>query len=307
MNKRQPSNIAASIHRRLLNCNKTLCEDFNYVLSRYAIERLLYRLYKSGHADMFVLKGASLFLVWTGRTYRPTNDLDLLGYGDVSVQRLTSIFQHVCSVDVEPDGLLFDADSIVVSEIRHDQEYQGKRVELSSTFGKARINLQVDIGSGDSIVPDAQEIAYPTLLDMPAPHIKAYPRETVIAEKFQAMVELGGVNSRLKDFADIYVMAKQFSFEGTILASAIQATFKRRQTILPGDVPLALTDAFASSTDKQMQWQGFLKRSRNTGLPSEFSEIISVLREFLIPLLSAIAASDIFAKQWHSDGLWKEV
>jgi len=305
MNKHQPTNIAASIHRRLLNCNKTLCEDFNYVLSRYAIERLLYRLYKSGHADTFVLKGASLFLVWTGRTYRPTNDLDFLGYGDVSVHRLTSIFQHVCNVDVEPDGLIFDANSIYVSDIRHDQEYQGKRVELSSTFGKARISLQIDIGSGDSIVPDAQDVIYPTLLDMPAPHIKAYPPETVIAEKFEAMVELGGINSRLKDFADIYVMANQFSFEGTLLASAIQATFKRRQTPLPKEIPLALTDAFASSPDKQMQWHGFLKRSRNAELPFDFPEIIAVLRKFLLPPLSAIATDEIFAKQWYNEGLWK--
>jgi predicted nucleotidyltransferase component of viral defense system len=305
MNKRQPSNIAASIHRRLLNCNRTLHEDFNYVLSRYAIERLLYRLYKSDHVDTFVLKGASLFLVWTGRTYRPTKDLDLLGYGDISVERLTSIFQQVCSADVEPDGLIFDAESICVSEIRHDQEYQGKRVELSSTFGKAVINLQIDIGFGDSIVPDAQEIIYPTLLDLPAPHIKAYPRETVIAEKFQAMVALGGVNSRLKDFADIYIMAKQFSFDGTILASAISSTFKRRQTPLPDDIPLALTDTFASLADKRMQWQGFLKRNRNTDLPFEFSEIIFVLRKFIMPLLSAIAAKEIFTKQWHSDSLWK--
>lgn len=305
MNKRQPSNIAASIHRRLLNRNRTFHEDFNYVLSRYAIERLLYRLYKSGYAETFVLKGASLFLVWTGRTYRPTNDLDLQGYGDISVKRMTSIFQKVCSVDVEPDGLIFDANSICVSEIRHDQEYQGKRVELSSTFGKARINLQIDIGSGDSIVPDAQEIVYPTLLDLPAPHIKAYPRETVIAEKFQAMVALGGANSRLKDFADIYVMAKQFSFESAVLVCALQATFKQRQTPLPEDIPLALTDAFASSADKQIQWQGFLKRNRNTGLPSEFPEVISVLRNFLMPLLLAMTKNQMFAKQWCSDMSWK--
>jgi len=304
MNNRQP-NSAASIHRRLLNRYRKEGEDFNYVLSRYAIERLLYRLYKSGQAANFVLKGATLFWVWTGRAYRPTKDLDLLGYGDASAQRLRVEFQQACDVDVEPDGLIFDAESICVSDIRQDQEYQGKRIELSAHFGKARISLQIDIGFGDSIVPDAQEIIYPTLLDLPAPRIKAYPRETVIAEKLQAMVALGAANSRLKDFADINVMAKQFSFEGAVLVRAIQSTFQRRQTPILCDIPLALTESFASLPDKRIQWQAFIQRSRNAGLPLDFSEIIQNLRVFLIPPLEAIAANEKFTKQWPSEGPWK--
>lgn len=305
MKQRQPSNLAASIHRRLLNRNRTLGEDFNYVLSRYAIERLLYRLYRSGQVDKFVLKGATLFYVWTGRAYRPTKDLDLLGYGDSSTEQLTLAFQKACHAEVESDGLVFDPDSICVSEIRQDQEYQGKRIELSALIGKARINLQIDIGFGDAIVPDAQEIIYPTFLDLPAPRIKAYARETVIAEKLQAIVALGDANSRLKDFADIYIIAKQFTFDGKVLLQAIQSTFRRRQTPIPSDIPLALTDAFALLTDKQLQWKAFIQRNRNAGLPLDFSEIIQNLRTFLIPLLAAIAANERFVKQWHNGSQWK--
>jgi predicted nucleotidyltransferase component of viral defense system len=304
--KREPSNIAASVHRQLLNVNRTLNEDFNYVLTRFAIERLLYRLVKSGQSDKFVLKGATLFLVWTGRTYRPTKDLDLLGYGDISAKELKVLFGQICNTHVESDGLVFDAQSVKVSEIREDQEYQGKRVELSAKFGKARINLQIDIGFGDSITPEAQEITYPTLIDLPAPHIRAYPRETVIAEKLQAMVDLGITNSRMKDFSDVYVLSKQFDFDGDILAEAIAATFNRRKTPIPSDIPLAFTDAFAADSDKITQWRSFLHRGRFvTNLPEELSEVVQTIKAFLMPPLLAIGANEIFTKHW-SNGSWRQ-
>ncbi|OHB60902.1 MAG: hypothetical protein A2Y12_10175 [Planctomycetes bacterium GWF2_42_9] len=302
---RQPSNIAASIHRRLLNANRTLKENFNYVLSRYAIERLLYRLAKSGQSNNFVLKGATLFLVWTGRTYRPTKDLDLLGYGEISNEQIAVQFQQICLAEVEPDGLIFDPRSISVSDIREDQEYQGKRIDLSAKFGKARINLQIDIGFGDSVTPDAQEITYPTLIDLPAPQIRAYPRETVIAEKLQAMVALGIINSRMKDFADIYVLSRQFNFDGVVLTKAINATFVRRKTAIPNEMPFALTDEFATTPDKITHWNGFLQRSRSPEVPTNFLNVVHNIRAFLMPPLLAIAAQDTFTKQWSYENQWR--
>lgn len=174
-----------------------------------------------------------LFAVWADCVYRPTRDLDLLGYGDSSRQTLTKVFQEICLTDVEPDGLVFNASSVRMSEIREDQEYGGYRVQLVAYLANAQINLQIDIGFGDVVRPEAEEIDYPTLLDFPAPRVWAYPRETVVAEKLQAMVDLGIVNTRMKDFYDLWVIASQFSFYGPLLAEAIKATFARRGTQVP--------------------------------------------------------------------------
>jgi hypothetical protein len=229
----QPSNIVASVRQRLLNIIRETGEDPNLVWTRYATERLLYRLSVSEHASQFILKGALLFLVWTGQSYRPTVDVDLLGKGDDSSERLTSLFRDVCNLDVAPDGLVFDAKIVNAAPIREEQEYNGQRIKLTAYLGKARIPMQVDVGFGDVVTPKAKKVAYPTLLDFPAPKITACPRETVIAEKFQAMVMLGIANSRMKDFYDVYVLARDFSFDGAVLRRAVVATFDRRKTGIP--------------------------------------------------------------------------
>jgi len=210
MTKDKPSNISASVRQRLLNLIRESGDDPNLVWTRYATERLLYRLSVSEHAGDFILKGAMLFMVWTGQSYRPTLDMYFLGRGEDTSERLREVFRRVCGVDVEPDGLVFDVDSVAVVPIREEQRYQGQRITLTARLGKARIPVQVDVGFGDVVTPRAKKVSYPTLLDFPAPSIRAYPRETVVAEKFEAMVMLGIANSRMKDFYDLYVLARDF-------------------------------------------------------------------------------------------------
>ena len=297
--------LTASVRQRLLNQSQKLGEVFDLTLTRYTIERFLYRLTHSAYADQFVLKGAMLFAVWTGQMYRPTRDLDLLGYGDSSAETLTRLFKEVCAVEVEPDGLMFDMSSIQVEEIREAQEYPGQRVRLQARLGQARIPLQIDVGFGDVITPAAPEVEYPILLDFPAPRLRVYPKETVIAEKLQAMVVLGFINSRMKDFYDVWLMSKEFSFEGRLLAQAIQATFERRQTELPQTPPVALTPDFGQDTDKQKQWRAFLKRNRLNVGQIEFAGVIPELHDFLMPPVAALVNQLEFDQTWTAGGPWR--
>ncbi len=233
MRPSQPVNLAASVRQRLQNLSVSRGEDPNLTLTRYALERLLYRIARSEYVEQFILKGAMLFALWMESDHRPTRDLDLLGFGEASNERLTGIFHELCDVDVEPDGLTFDAGSVRVAEIREGQAYQGQRVKLIGLLGTARVPVQIDVGFGDVVTPTAKEIDYPTLLDLPAPRIRAYPPETVVAEKLQAMVALGVQNSRMRDFYDLRIIARQFSFEGATLVAAVTATFYRRLTDIP--------------------------------------------------------------------------
>ncbi|MEW5957175.1 MAG: nucleotidyl transferase AbiEii/AbiGii toxin family protein, partial [Chloroflexota bacterium] len=242
---------------------------------------------------------------WTGQTYRPTRDLDLAGYGDSSPDKLRQIFSDVCRVAVEPDGLVFEPDSIRVTEIREEQEYPGQRVRLRARLGQAEISLQIDIGFGDALTPAPAEAEYPTLLNFPAPRLKVCPKETVIAEKLQAMVALGMVNSRMKDFYDIWLMAQQFSFEGQVLVQAIRSTFERRQTEIPANPPVALTAKFGQDLDKQKMWLAFLERSRVEMTLPEFTEVIDQIAGFLNPPVAAIVDKLEFKKNWPSGGPWK--
>lgn len=277
MTQAQPANLSASIRQRLLNLSRERNEVFNLVLMRYALERLLYRLARSGHVEDFVLKGAMLFTAWTERLHRPTKDLDLLGYGNNSGEHLKALFQKICQVEVEPDGLVFDKGTVRVEEIRDDQEYQGQRIRLTAHLGNAMIPLQNDVAFGDVITPGMEEIDYPTLLGMPPPRIRSYPKETVVSEKLQAMVALGMPNSRMKDFYDIWIISKQFPFDGSILTGAIRATFERRRTQVPKGVPVALSDEFVANQEKVTQWRAFLKR---TLLADQEVELSLVVNEF---------------------------
>lgn len=306
MSKERGSNLAASVHQRLLNISKKSGTDPNLTWSRYALERLLYRLASSDHARKFVLKGAMLFAAWTGRTYRPTYDLDLLGLGENSAKRVSEVFKQICNLTVEPDGLVFDAESVRVEPIREDQEYQGQRVTLQAMLGKARIPVQVDIGFGDVVTPKAEEIAYPTLLDFPAPRIRACSRETVVAEKLHAMTVLGIGNSRMKDFHDLYVLARDFPFDATTLTDALRATFKRRKTVIPEKAPLALTDEFGQDNAKSIQWSAFLRKSGLEGEMPSLIEVLSYLREFLLPPLKAASTQESMHGSWQSGGPWKK-
>ncbi len=298
--------IAASVRQRLLETIRRTGEDASFVWSRYAVERLLYRLSVSEHSRDFVLKGAALFVVWTGQPHRPTLDLDLLGRGEDSSGRMVDVFRTVCRAEVVPDGLRFDADSVSAAPIRGGQEYGGQRVALTAFLGKARIPVRVDVGFGDAVTPRPRTVTYPTLLDFPAPRLGACPRETVVAEKLHAMVVLGIANSRMKDFYDLHVLASAFSFDGATLARAVQATFERRRTALPGEMPLALTAQFGHDATKQTQWRAFLRRSALDDVPEDLASVVAALAAFTGPVLTSLAQGNRFEMAWPPGGPWGE-
>jgi predicted nucleotidyltransferase component of viral defense system len=297
--------LPVSIQVRLARRAKITGLDPNLVLVRFGLERFLYRLSKSPHADRFVLKGALLMLVWLGETIRPTRDGDLLGFGDLSARALTQILEEVCSVGVEPDGLEYLPASIRVVPIRPENAYGGMRATLHGRLGKARLRVQLDVGIGDAVIPEPEWLEYPSLLDFPRPRLKAYRPETTIAEKLHAMVVLGEANSRMRDFFDIFALAERLPFEGRRLAEAVRATFERRRTTIPEVTPLALRPAFAALTDKQAQWQGFLRKNGLSSAPVEFGEVVARLAEFLAPVIAASRRASSFGDTWPPGGPWK--
>jgi hypothetical protein len=300
----RPKNVAASARQRLLELARRGGEDFQWLLTRHAIERLLHRLSRSGHAADFVLKGAQLFALWIDSPHRPTKDLDLLGFGECSEVRLRRVFAEVCAAVVEPDGWEFDAGTITVEEIREDQEYPGLRVCLAATLDRAEIKVQVDVGFGDAVTPAPVEVEYPTLLEGPAPILRAYPRETTVAEKLEAAVKLGIANSRMKDFHDLWELSRRFDFDGPVLVMAIRATFARRGTALPSGAPIALTAEFADDRQKQAQWKAYITRNfaGATDAPT-LGDVVAALARFLGPPLAAAPGGD-FAASWPRGGPW---
>lgn len=302
--RRPVTNLAASVRARLLNRARSDGQTFQAVLMRFAIERLLYRLASSPYADQFVLKGAQLFRLWFDTPHRTTKDLDLAGYGVADQEELARIFQEVCTAEVEPDGVVYHMDSVRVEPIRVEQEYHGNRVHLNCRLEQAKLELQIDIGFGDAIVPPAERVEFPALLDFPAPRMRAYPKEATIAEKLHAMVTFGDRNSRTKDFFDLWTLASGCSFQGERLCQAIAATFSRRGTPVPSEAPVALTDAFAVHPDQLVRWRAFLRR---LGAPTdaEWAEVLSRAREFLLPPCFAAAAEQPFAMTWEPGGPWR--
>ena len=300
-----PRDVAASVRQRLLNLARERGEDFGLMLTRYALERVMYRVSVSEHREQFILKGAMLFALWTDDLHRPTRDLDLLGHGTIDTQRLEQVFREVIGVEVENDGLEFLAETVRGERIREDEEYEGVRVHLEARLAAARIKVQIDVGFGDIVTPAPEETEYPVLLDFPAPRLRTYPRETVVAEKFEAMVKLGIVNSRMKDFYDLWVMARDFEFEGALLSRAIKATFERRGTALPTKEPLALTDEFSGDPGKKTQWAAFLRRlgQEPSGIP--LADVTLALNEFLLPPVLAAGDAAAFDRTWPPAGPWR--
>lgn len=269
--------LARSVHTRLVRHAQDIGVDPNLVLSRYAMERFLYRLSKSPHADRFVLKGALLLLAWLGETLRPTRDADVLGVGDLSDAALTAIFSDVCSVRVEPDGMTYLADTITVRSIRDGDDYGGRRITLRASLGSGRQRVQIDVGIGDVVTPRPEWLDYPALLDFPPARLRTYSRATVIAEKLHAIVKLGAANSRMKDYFDIAALAREGEVTGPELRKAVDATFRRRQTEVPAELPVGLTDELARTTEKQVQWQAFLRKN---GLDEpEFDRVVARVRD----------------------------
>lgn len=296
------TNVAASVKDRLLRLAKARGDDLNFILARYGLERLLYRLSRSEYEKDFIVKGAMLFAVWSGSPHRATKDLDLLGRGAPDLHRLEAVFRDVVGVPVDDDGLVFSPATIRAEAIREEAVYDGIRIHLEAQLGSAVIPLQVDVGFGDAVVPDPVRAEFPTLLAQPAPKIRAYPRTAVVAEKLHAMVVLGIINSRMKDFFDIWFLCRTFAFDGAELQQAIAATFERRQTAIPDELPLALTTGFSRDVQKQTQWRAFLKRASIA--EAELTSVVAELATFLSPLMEALRDGNAFNGRWSPRGPW---
>ena len=282
-------NLAASIHARLAQRRAKTGEDYNVLLVRFTLERLLYRLSRSQHREQFILKGAMLFALWEPALHRVTRDLDLLGFGHPTPERLAESFKELCRLEVEADGVDFDARSVVCEDIRAQDEYAGIRVKLRATIGKAIVPLQVDVGFGDALPVAPEEITFPVLLGMAAPKLRAYARETVVAEKLEAIVKLGMLNSRFKDYFDLHFLAQKFPFEGALLAKSIAGTFARRGTAFPEGLPAGLTPMFATDPAKMRGWQAFWKKAGLKDEPPALASVVQLLVGFLErPLESAV-------------------
>ena len=297
-------NVTASVRQRLLNLSRERGDDFQLVITQYALERFLYRLSVSQHKNDFVLKGAMLFGVWSDDRHRATRDLDLLGFGDPSPDRLRNVIETVCAIRTQEDGLQFDTGSLSVAHIREDKVYEGTRATFTAMLGRARIHVQVDVGFGDATTPPPEVIEFPTLLDFAAPKLRAYPRETVVAEKFEAMVTLGIDNSRMKDFYDIAVLAGEFEFDGQRLQDAVRETFLRRGTSVPNREPLPLTDEFYSNDHKETQWRAFVDKGQLMRKTDSLEGTIRLIRDFIMPVAKAVRSGESFAKVWVGDIGW---
>jgi predicted nucleotidyltransferase component of viral defense system len=279
----RPRNVGASVRQRLLNLAHARGQPMELLLTRYALERLLHRLSISPHRDRFVLKGAMLLATWFDEPHRATRDVDLLGFGDAAEDALIDTFREIMAIEVD-DGVSFDLSGLRIEAIREEVEYGGSRIRTTAALAGARIPITVDIGFGDAVEPGVEDIDLPVLLDMASPHLRAYPPETVIAEKFHAMVVLGRANSRMKDYYDIWMLTSAFDIEHERLRRAIVATFARRSTVIPAEVPDGLSDAFATDPGKQRQWDAFARNLSGT-IPG-FGLVVSELRQRLAGFLA---------------------
>ena len=301
------TNIAASIRARLLNKAKENGEEFEFTLVRYACERFLYRLGESHLRESYILKGASLLSVWIKESYRVTRDIDLLAFGRRDPSAIRSAIESICRIPCSMDGLAFDLDSLRISLTRDTLKYLGCRAKLHALLDRARIHLQVDFGFGDVLTSGTEEAKLPTLIDgLPVPNLRAYPRVTTIAEKFETMVKLGRNNSRMKDFHDIWILSQNFAFQGNALCKAILTCFERRGTPWPDEIPEVLQLTFYSDDGLQTRWQSYCPQSNLLSqAPFVSFEVVGErICAFLGPVCKSILANTPFLMYWPSGGPW---
>lgn len=299
-------NLPASIRQRLLNLAQERNDDFGLILTKFGLERMLFRLSKSKHRDAFILKGALLFELWTRERYRATRDADFLAKGDNSPERFIRIFQEISTIEVENDGLRFDPKTVKAERIKEDADYEGVRVTFTAFLEKAQIPIQIDIGFGDAIRPGPVETDYPTLLDLPSPRLLTYPRETVVSEKLEAIAKLGIANSRMKDFHDLHSLSQTFEFDGKALVDAVRATFERRATALPdGGTPLAFTPEFYEDENKVKQWKAFCNKNKPRVQEIDFKRIIEGLISFLTPVIRSAQDGQELNSRWTPAHNWR--
>ncbi|NLE39687.1 MAG: nucleotidyl transferase AbiEii/AbiGii toxin family protein [Pirellulaceae bacterium] len=266
------------------------------------MERFLFRLSVSPHAKRLVLKGGLMLTAWRAPSTRPTKDIDLLARMPNDVDSVVRVVRHICTQKVEPDGLVFDTNSIEGRVIKEDADYEGVRANFLGYLQNARVTMQIDMGFGDVVVPEAVSLDYPTILDHTAPRLSGYSRETAIAEKFEAMVKLGQINSRIRDFFDLWLLLRQFNFEGELRARAIRETFANRGTVV-NPAPVAWTAEFAGDPNKISQWTGFLRKSRIDFAPATLQEIDEIAG-FIGPVARAISSDEPFTSRWTAPGPW---
>lgn len=304
MTRKTRVNIGASVRARLLTVSKARREDFTLTLMNYAAERFLYRLSRSRLRAQFVLKGAMLFAVRIGERYRPTRDLDLLGIGEATEAAILAAVREIATTPVDDDGLRFDVDTLDVHAIREDDRYGGTRAIMRAHLAEARIHVQIDVGFGDAITPAAVDMNFPTLLDgMASPNVLAYPNETIVAEKAEALVDLGLSNSRMKDFTDLAMAARRWSFDGATLVAALQATFHRRRTSLPDDEVVAFSVRFVEDERARANWTSFVTRNEPEGFGS-LSDLVTEVRQFLASPLEHARTGKAFNATWNPRGPW---
>lgn len=301
---RNIENVAASVHQRLLNKARESSRPFNELLQHFAIERFIYRLSKGRRADRLILKGALMFSTWGGAVTRPTMDIDYAMRIDNEIETVEATIKDACRRRVEADGMSFDPESVAAARITEGAEYEGVRARVRGQLGNARVSLQIDVGFGDVIVPGPSRMIYPVLLDFPAPELSGYSKESTIAEKFQAMVKLGVLNTRMKDFYDVWMLSRSFDFKGEVLAEAVEKTFANRKTPVTS-ASTVFDPSLTQDAGKENQWQAFTGKAKLSGVPGSFEDAVSAIANFLRPVVEALAEERAFRKTWTARGPWR--
>ena len=297
-------NIEVSVRGRLQNTARDTKRQFAEVLQYYGMERFLYRLSKSEHQKRFILKGALMFTVWDVQSRRTTVDIDFLAYADNAIPEMEKIIREVCETEVVSDGMVFDLKSVKGEKIKEDADYEGVRIKFRGNLGNARIPMRIDMGFGDTVVPKPKMINYPVLLDFPKPHLVGYTFETVVAEKFEAMIKLGALNSRMKDFYDVWLLIRQFTFNWASLADAIARTFKNRKAELPKTIPFFAAEIYSEESDRNRIWKAFLEKNEIRAT-EKLKDAAEAIENFLQPVVESIIAGKDFESTWKAPGPWK--
>ena len=305
--KQDVKNIEASVRARLQNKAKETNRPFAEVLQYYGMERFLYRFSRSKYAEKFILKGALMFTVWQVPERRTTMDIDFLAQYDNQVAKIEEVIKEICQTKVVPDGLTFDSMSVAGRKIKEDADYEGVRIRFRGFLERARIPMQIDVGFGDAIYPKPRAVDYPTILDFPKPLLKGYPAESVVSEKFEAMVKLGLLNSRMKDFYDLWLMTGRFDFDGAKLAEALKRTFAHRKTELPAKPPLFAEEIYDETSDRQTLWKAFLQKTQIRHVPQELKEIARTIEGFLSEPIKSIYGHLEFNAQWKASSAWHQL
>ncbi len=305
MSEQEIKNIEHSVHKRLLNKARKENRLFDELLQYFARERFLYRLSKSEYKDIFILKGALLLTVWQIPVTRPTKDIDLLGITDNRVENIITIVKEICKTEVERDGIEFDESTVTGESITEDADYEGVRVRLRGSLGRTIITLQLDIGFGNLIIPEAEDIRYSSILGFPEPILRGYSKESTIAEKFEAMIKLRVVNSCIKDFYDIWLLSRQFDFECRVLSEAILKTFKNRYTNIPSDID-TLVNKIKNDPSKENQWAGFIRKNKLNNTPDELSTVLDDIFSFLSLTVKVLKEKYPCKSRWKAPGPWVE-